>query len=258
MLGECTLFRAYLLSTDHAHLAPTYQRLVQRAHHHRLAGATVLRGIYSYGSRGIQNPYASPWHLARPTPVIVEIVDHAPRIAAFVQREIPGIVAHGMITLERAGVLFYRHRDAAEPARPLELLGHVRDLSTIPALEGSLQMKTNQDGVLLRIFIGESDEIGGTPLYQAIVNKARELGLGGATVLRGAMGFGANTVLHTTNVLELSTDLPVVIELVDQEQNIRNLLPQLDSMVKEGMITMESVRILLYRQDSQDAGRKSS
>ena len=252
MLGERTLFRAYLLSTDHAHFAPTYERLVLHAARRGLAGATVLRGVYGFGSRGVQDP--SPWHLTQPTPVIVEIVERPDRIAEFIRREIPGIVTHGMFTLERAGVLFYRHRHAtppAEPRPPLELLGGVKDLSTIPQLDGSLPMKTNEDGILLRIFTGESDTAEGKPLYKAIVHKARELGLAGATVLRGAMGYGANTVLHTAKVLELSTDLPIVIELVDREENIRKLLPYLDTVVAEGMITMESARILLYRHNPQ-------
>jgi PII-like signaling protein len=158
-----------------------------------------------------------------------------------------------MITLERAGVLLYRHRAATDPRVPLSLLGRIKDLSTIPDLHGSLTMKTNEDGVLLRIFAGESDEVDGKPLHQAVVQKARELGLAGATVLRGSMGFGANSVLHTSKVLELSTDLPIVIELVDSEENIRILLPHLDAMVHEGMITMESVRILLYRHNPGDA-----
>lgn len=258
MLGERTLFRAYLLSTDHAYFAPTYERLVLHATRRRLAGATVLRGIYGFGSRGIQDP--SPWHLTLPTPVIVEIVDRAERIAEFIAKEIPNIITHGMCTLERAGVLFYRHRHAtaatAQPRPPLELMAAVKDLSTIPQLEGSLPMKTNEDGILLRIFTGESDTADGPPpqpLYKAIVQKARELGLAGATVLRGAMGFGANTILHTSKVLELSTDLPIVIELVDSEENIRKLLPYLDTVVAEGMITMESVRILLYRHNPADA-----
>jgi uncharacterized protein len=263
MLGERTLFRAYLLSTDHAYFAPTYERLVLHATHRKLAGATVLRGIYGFGARGIQDP--SPWHLTLPTPVIVEIVDHADRIADFIGREIPGLITHGMFTLERAGVLFYRQRHpprATEPRTPLELLAGVKDLSTIPQL-GSLPMKNNEDGILLRIFAGDSDTTPSPdghpqPLYKAIVHKARELGLAGATVLRGSMGFGANTVLHTAKVLELSTDLPIVIELVDREENIRKLLPYLDSVVAEGMITMESVRILVYRHNPQDAPRPSA
>ena len=113
-------------------------------------------------------------------------------------------------------------------------------------------MTTQEDGILLRIFAGESDTHDGKPLYQAVVHKARELGLAGATVLKGAMGFGANSALHTANVLELSTDLPILIELVDSEANIRKLLPALDQMVHEGMITLESVRVVAYRHNPAD------
>src|SRR5437867_10211592 len=107
-------------------------------------------------------------------------------------------------------------------------------------------MKIPEPGKLLRIFIGESDRWHHQPLYEAIVLKAKELGLAGATVLRGPMGFGANSRLHTANLLELSTDLPVVIELVDSAARIQTLLPFLDQAVSEGLITIEAVRVLRY------------
>jgi uncharacterized protein len=114
-------------------------------------------------------------------------------------------------------------------------------------------MKVNQDGVLLRVFIGESDVFEGKPLYEAIVARARELGLAGATVLRGTEGFGANSVVHKARLLEMSSDLPIVIEIVETEAKVRTLLPHLEAMVTEGMITMEYVTILLYRHDPADA-----
>lgn len=107
-------------------------------------------------------------------------------------------------------------------------------------------MKLSEEGKLLRIFIGESDLWQGQPLYRAIVLKARELGLAGATVLRGPMGFGANSRVHTTKVLELSTDMPIVIEIVDVGNKIESLLPFLEESVAEGMITIEDVRVLRY------------
>src|SRR2546426_12530893 len=108
-------------------------------------------------------------------------------------------------------------------------------------------MKIPEQGKLLRIFIGESDRWHHQPLYEAIVLKARELGLAGATVLRGPMGFGANSRLHTTRILELSADLPIVIEIVDEPAKIESLLPFLDEAVAEGLITIEDVRVLHYR-----------
>lgn len=108
-------------------------------------------------------------------------------------------------------------------------------------------MKEEGEGVLLRIFIGESDIHKGKPLYEQIVLKSRELKLAGATVIRGIMGFGANSILHTAKILRLSEDLPVIIEIVDSLENIEKIIPFLDQTVKEGLITIEKVKIIKYR-----------
>jgi uncharacterized protein len=108
-------------------------------------------------------------------------------------------------------------------------------------------MRLPEEGVLLRIFIGESDKVDGKPLYEQIVLKARELGLAGATVTRGIMGFGADSRMHTAKILRLSEDLPVVIELVDTEENLNKLMPFLDEHVVEGLITREKVKVVKYR-----------
>jgi len=108
-------------------------------------------------------------------------------------------------------------------------------------------MKIPENGKLLRIFIGESDKWKHQPLYEAIVLKARELGLAGATVLRGPMGFGANSHLHTSKILRLSLDLPLIIEIVDSQENVDRLLPFLDEMMQDGLVTLEDVRVLKYR-----------
>lgn len=108
-------------------------------------------------------------------------------------------------------------------------------------------MKIEGEGQLVRIFIGESDRWEGKLLYEAIVRKAREVGLAGATVLRGLEGFGAHSRIHTAKILRLSEDLPIVVEIVDKAERIERFLPELDRMVDEGMITLEKVRILAYR-----------
>jgi PII-like signaling protein len=108
-------------------------------------------------------------------------------------------------------------------------------------------VKIPENGRLLRIFIGESDRWHHQPLYEAIVLKAREIGMAGATVLRGPMGFGANSHLHTAKILRLSDDLPMVIELVDSEERINSFLPYLDEMVLDGLVTLEDVRVIKYR-----------
>ena len=108
-------------------------------------------------------------------------------------------------------------------------------------------MKLEGEGTLLRIFIGELDKWHHQPLYEAIVLRARELGLAGATVLRGPMGFGAKSRLHTAKILRLSEDLPIIIEIVDKEEKIQAFLPELDPMVGDGMMTTEKVHIITYR-----------
>ena len=112
-------------------------------------------------------------------------------------------------------------------------------------------MKLPQDCVLLRIFIGESDRYDGKPLYEAIVLKARELHLAGATVLRGAMGFGASSRIHTAKILRLSVDLPLIIELVDSEEKVNGFIPVLEGMMGGGLVTMEKVRVLHYRPEQK-------
>lgn len=108
-------------------------------------------------------------------------------------------------------------------------------------------MKLEGTQQLLRIFVGEEDKWGRLPLYEAIVREARHLGLSGATVTKGFLGFGRKRHIHTTKWLDLSEDLPVVVEIVDTEENIEKLLPHLDKMVQEGLVTLEKVRVIMYR-----------
>lgn len=108
-------------------------------------------------------------------------------------------------------------------------------------------MSLLENGVKLRIYIGESDTWQGKNLYTAIVLKAKKLKLAGASVFRGIMGFGANSHIHTTKVLRISEDLPVLIELVDTEENIRKIMPFIEETVKQGMVTQEKINVKLYR-----------
>jgi uncharacterized protein len=108
-------------------------------------------------------------------------------------------------------------------------------------------MRLEGEGKLLRIFVGESDRWHGKPLYEEIVRLARRQGMAGATVLRGLEGFGADSHLHTARILRLSEDLPIVIEMVDTEERIDAILPLLDPMIAEGMVTVERVHIVSYR-----------
>lgn len=108
-------------------------------------------------------------------------------------------------------------------------------------------MQIPHEAVLLRIFIGESDRWEHKPLYEAVVLKAREMHLAGATVLRGPMGFGKSSRLHTAKILRLSMDLPMVIEIVDSAEKIQSFLPVLDEMIGGGMVTLEPIKVINYR-----------
>jgi uncharacterized protein len=112
-------------------------------------------------------------------------------------------------------------------------------------------MQIPRNAMLLRIFIGEDDKHHGHPLYEAIVLRARELQLAGATILRGPMGFGHSSRLHTAKILRLSEDLPIVIEIVDSEEKINGFLPQLEEMMSSGLVTLEKVQVLQYGKGRQ-------
>ena len=114
-------------------------------------------------------------------------------------------------------------------------------------------MKMPADGKLLRIFIGEQDKWKGEPLYQAIVHLAKKEGMAGATAIKGFLGFGCKSHLHTAKLLRLSEDLPIVVEMVDSEEKISKFMPHLDEMVKEGLITLERVNVIMYRANGKNS-----
>ncbi len=249
--GEQVLLRVHLRNTDkYGWWRLAADTLVDRARRAGLAGATKLCGFFGTDVNGHLLD-TRLWSLVEHQPIVVEFVDSAQMIGRFLST-VEEIVPEGMATLERGHVLLYRsdHLATTPTTRRLQVPGQVPDLSTLPSPEEFPIMNKGETGQLLRIFIGESDEHNGEPLYRAIVLKARELGLAGSTVLRGAMGFGANSKMHTTRLLELSTDLPILIEIVDTAEKISSLLPFLDEVVTEGLITIESVLVFRYRHAS--------
>lgn len=245
--GEQVLLRVYLRNTDKTGISSTADVTVQKALSHGLAGGTVLRGILGLDAAG-RLLESSRWSLVEHRPVIVEIIDGAKAIGGFLPI-LEEIVSEGMATLERAHVLVFRHGAIAtqKAALCLNLPNDVDPLTTLPSAEEYPAMKMSEEGQLLRVFIGESDVWEGMPLYRAIVLEAKRLGLAGATVLHGAMGFGANSRVHSSKLVDVSTDLPIVVEIVDAREKIEQLLPYLDAVVAEGLITMEAVRVLHYR-----------
>jgi PII-like signaling protein len=248
--GEQVLLRVHLRNTDQCGWRNAADALIERARSEDMAGATLLRGIYGLDVCG-NLLESGRWSLVEHVPIVVEVVDNRQNIGRFLGH-VTEIISEGIITLERAHVMLYRASAAAaaEAGMRLDLPEPIAELSTVPSEEDFAMMKMSEEGQLLRVFIGESDVWHGEPLYRAIVVKARELGLAGATVLHGTMGFGANTRVHTSRLLDLSTDLPIVVEVVDAAEKIAQLLPFLDEAVDEGMITVESVRVLKYRHNA--------
>jgi PII-like signaling protein len=244
--GEQVLLRVYLRNTDkYGWWRSAADTLVERARKQGLAGATVLRGFFGLDVDGhLLKEHL--WSLTERRPVIIEFVDTPQAIGHFLS-VVEEIVPEGLATLERGHVLLYRHEDSGHSR--LSVPASLPDLSTLPTPEEFPAMHLSEVGRLLRIFFGESDTWKGEPLYRAIVVKAKDLGMAGATVLHGAMGYGANSRVHSTNLLELSTDLPVVVEIVDTAEKVEQLLPFLDEAVGEGMITIEAVKVLRYRHD---------
>jgi hypothetical protein len=242
--AEQVLCRFHLSNFIRHGMEPLYQWIVETAHREGLQGATVLKGFYGLRPDGsILEEHT--WSVSQELPVIVEVVDEARRIEQLLARVEPAF-REGVITLERAHVLIYRA--GPEQAKPV-LTGRKIVKTTAESLAtGVRTMKVPENGVLLRIFIGESDREPGRdrPLFEAIVRRAREAHLAGATVLRGPMGFGRHSRMHAAKLLELSTDLPIVIEIVDAENKIEAFLPVVDELVTEGLVTLEAVRIVRY------------
>jgi len=222
--------------------APMYEWIVQTAHHQGLQGATVLKGIFGLRAEGSLLEQHR-WSVSEELPVIVELVDEAARIESLLAIVEP-VFREGAITLERAHV---RYPTAAGQS-PRRAARQILDTVAESPASGVRTMKLPERGILLRIFIGESDkEPGGNrPLYEGIVRRAREAHLAGATVLRGPMGFGRHSRVHTAKLFELSTDLPIVIEIVDAEDKVEAFLPTIDALVTEGLVTLEAVRIVRY------------
>jgi len=240
--SEQVLCRFQLSNFARHGMSPLYEWIVQVARHEGLQGATVLKGFYGLRPDG-SILAETHWAVSQELPVVVEVIDEASRIESFL-RAVEPYFSEGTITLERARVLMYRAGDregALPPARVIATQHH-------SAAKEVHTMRLPEEGVLLRIFIGESDREKGRdrPLFEAIVRRAREAHLAGATVLRGPLGFGRHSRVHTAKLLELSTDLPIVIEIVDSEEKINAFLPVVDDMVTEGLVTIEAVRVLKY------------
>jgi len=240
--AEQALCRFHLTNCARHGNEPLYQWIVATARELGLQGGTVLKGFLGLRADGTVLR-ESPWRLTQEVPLVVEIVDGPRRIEELLARVEP-VFHQGEITLERARVALYRTAETKVSSARVDVVG-TKEAGTA---WGVKSMKLPEDGVLMRIFIGESDRDRerNLPLYESIVLRAREAQLAGATVLKGPMGFGRHSRVHTAGLLELSTDLPIVIEIVDAAEKIDAFVPVVDELVTEGMVTLEAVRVLKY------------
>jgi PII-like signaling protein len=190
-------------------------------------------------------------------PIVVECVDDADRIAA-VLPEIDALLDRGLVTLERARVIVYRDHDSAPRPQGEGGGGGGKQMSEserVPRDADPVDAATAHvhglkgERTLMRIHIGENDKHEGQPLYAAIVELLRERHYAGATVFRGVLGFGAHARVHRATLLQLSSDLPIVLECVETEERIAAILPDLDRMIGGGLVTLERVRVIMYRPD---------
>jgi len=244
--AEQVLCRLHLSNLARHGSEPLYEWIVETARHGDVQGALVLKGIMGLRPDGtvLQE---SNWRVSPEVPVVVEVIDGPRHVERLLARIEPAL-RQATVTLERAHVALYR---AGEPGSKRRDVAARCDVVATQDASAALEVKTMkvpEEGVLLRVFIGESDrdEGSGRPLYEAIVLRAREAHLAGATVLRGPMGFGKHSRMHAAKLLDLSTDLPIVVEIVDAEEKIRAFLPVVDELVTEGLVTLEAVRILKY------------
>ena len=205
---------------------PLYQALVQALRANEIAGVTVYRGILGYGAnRRIHKD--STLNLSHDAPILLTVVDNEEKLRAFFP-VLDQMVKQGLVVLSDVDVIKYSH------AQPL------------PAVKGATEMKLEGKAKMLRIHFGEDDQWQGRPLYQAIVERCRQLDIAGASVYRGIEGYGASTIIRRSHMLRFSSDAPILVQIIDTEENIQRLLPALDEMVAEGLIAMSDVEVIKY------------
>ncbi len=247
--AQACLLRIYVNASNRWKGKPLYQRIVETARALQLAGASVFSVDLSYGSHHRIHDLSSDYEFYD-LPVVVELADAFERVEELMLR-LDEMISEGMITLEPVRVIRYAHHQN----RPDEIRG---SRSESPRFEGSPQGMTSSEGTeatmsiegeaqRLTIYLGSSDTWHGRNLAVEIVEQCRTLGLAGATLYRGIMGFGKHSRIHRAHVLGLSSDLPERIEIVDRPDMIARILPVLDEMVDGGLVLLEEVRVLRYQ-----------
>jgi PII-like signaling protein len=249
---EASLLRVYSKAIEKWHGVPLYRAIVEAARRRHLAGASVFPVELGYGSHRQLHDMANEYTFFE-IPVVVEIVDAAERIAELVA-ELSTMVSEGLVTVSPARVHRYSHGSEYEKASPPAfLVSPSSHPERVSGEEGTIHMKIEGEGKRVTIYVGSADTWGGRNLAIAIVEQCRKLGLAGATVSRGVMGFGKHSVIHKAHLLGLSDDLPEKIEVVDRPEEIERLLLVLDKMIGGGLIVVEDVHVVRYLHEPKGA-----
>ena len=236
------LLRVFIGEADRAGGHSLYRAVIDAAFKGGIAGATILHGPMGFGrSRQVNNEFIvdSPGNL----PIVIEIIDTPEKIEAFLPA-LDALMISGLVTLEKVRMAHLGRRTSG--ASEFLLGGEAPSMSAADQLREEPHMEVPHEALLLRIFTSVSDRYGvEQPLYRAIVLKAREMNLAGATVLRGPIGFGLAARMHKGYLFE-KDDRPVVIEICDSEEKIKAFLPVLDEIMESGLVTIEKARVIQY------------
>ena len=245
--GENILCRVLVTNFLQVRHRPAYEAVVETAWRMRMAGATVMRGIAGYVLAG---PVLAlhPWWPANQLPVVVELVDAAERVSRLVA-QLDRLVANGIVTLEPVHVAYHRASDVPQDRGRVPIC-----VDTDPADEHLevVALTRNGEGMRARIYVDDTDRdpVSGGLLYDRLVHLANEMGLAGATAFRGTMGFGMHSVIHAARLADASPNMPVVVEVVDEEAKVKAFLAAVNPRVVEGLVIQEKVSMTWFARPS--------
>jgi len=247
---EAALLRVYLNVNDKWHRVELFRAVVEAARRFSMAGASVFPVELGYGVHRQIHDAASEYSSFE-LPIMVELIDAAEKVKQF-QAELQTMIGEGLAVLSPARVVRYAHGLERQDG---DVGARATDLSPPPTTDlekgGSSAMKIEGEARRVTVYIGSADTWGGRNLAVAIVEQCRKLGLAGATVTRGVMGFGKHSIIHKAHFLGLSDDLPEKVEIIDQPAAIDRLLPVLDQMLGGGLIVIEEVHVARYTHDDK-------
>jgi PII-like signaling protein len=255
--GAASLLRIYTNAHEKWRGVPLYRAVVESARRLELAGASVFPVEVGYGAHRLLHDIASEYSSFE-IPIVVEIVDAGERVGPLLA-ELETMVCEGLIVVGSVQVVRYTHAVERDPVFPVACgpaAGAPSASRRESGEEGLSPMKIEGEAQRVTVYLGSADTWHGRNLALAIVERCRALGMAGATVSRGVMGFGKHSVIHKAHFLGLSEDLPEKIEVVDRPEEIRRLLPVLDEMLGGGLIVVEDVHVLRYVHAPKCATRK--